>query len=188
MDEFDALEAIQVRLDQVYGGRDSFSWKTARSWAEGGDAPLDWVGVYEIDQPPHWHYVSYGMWPWGFEFSFRLARRSEAEPPKWPWTFLQRLGRYVFNTGEPFGHEHYVPWGEPITDTEPTDLVALVFSADPALGSVAVGEERLGFLSPIGITAAEYQVCVQDQPETVLANLLFGNPLGVINLRRGYLT
>jgi hypothetical protein len=185
MDELNALDAIQARLDQVYPGLQSQGWKTAHPWSLGGAAPLDWVSVYEIDQPPHWHYVSYGMSSWGFEFSFRLARGLEAEPPKWPWTFLQRLGRYVFDTGDPFGPEHYVPWGKPITDAEPTALVALVFSADPMLDSVAVGGERLVFLSPIGITAAEYQVCVQDRPEAVLTELLSGNPLGVVNLQRG---
>jgi hypothetical protein len=53
------------------------------------------------------------------------------------------------------------------------------------LGTVSVGGDPLTFLSPIGITQSEYEVCAQDRPEDVLADLLAGNPLGVIDLRRG---
>jgi hypothetical protein len=183
LDETDAIDAVNARLAVVYPGQQPRHFGTVRRFAEGGGAPLDGISVYAGD-PAHWHFVSYGMSPWRFEFSIRVTRRSETEPPWWPIPFLQQLGRYVYDTGEPFGPEHYVPWGGPITDAEATALVALVFAADPVLGVVEVGSERLSFLSPIGITAAEYEVCAQDRPEAVLAELLAASPLGVIDLRR----
>jgi suppressor of fused-like protein len=114
----------------------------------------------------------------------RVARGEEHEPPQWPFAFLQRLGRYVYNTGEPFGPEHHVAWGGSIADTEPTALVALVFAVDPVLGTLRIGDEVLEFLMPLGITGDEYALCAEDRPEAVLAQLLAADPLGVVDLRR----
>jgi suppressor of fused len=184
MDEADAIDAVNARLAEVYPDQQPSHFGTVRRFAEGGGAPLDGISVY-TGHPAHWHFVSYGMSPWGFEFSFRVARGSDAEPPQWALAFLQQLARYVYNTGEPFGPEHFVGWGGPITDAEPTALVALVFAADPVLGRVAVCGEMLTFLSPIGITDAEYEMCSQDLPGSVLTSLLAASPLGVTDLRRG---
>lgn len=184
MDAADAIDAVSARLATAYPGQQPRHFGTVRRFAEGGGAPLDGISVYSAE-PRHWHFVSYGMSPWGFEFSFRVVRGLEDEPPQWPIPLLQKLGRYVYNTGEPFGPEHYVLWGGPITDAEPTALVALVFTADPVLGRVPVGGEELAFLTPIGITAAEFEVCAQDRPEAVLAELRAVSPLGVVDLRRG---
>jgi suppressor of fused-like protein len=185
VDQADAIDVVTARLEAMYPGLEPLHWSTVYRWSEGSDAALDGISIYRLESPPHWHYVSYGMSTWGFEFSFRVARGAETEPPQWPGPLLQQLGRYVYNTGEPFGPEHYVPWGGPITNVEPTALVAMVFAVDPVLGTVSVGGDPLTFLSPIGITQSEYEVCAQDRPEDVLADLLAGNPLGVIDLRRG---
>jgi suppressor of fused-like protein len=184
MDEADALDAVNDRLAAAYPGQEPRHWGTVRRYAEGGPDPLDGVSAYAATDPPHWHYVSFGLAPWGFELSFRVARGWEAEPPFWPVSFLQQLARYVNNTGEPFGHGHYIRWGGPITNAEPTDHVALVFTADPALGSVPVGGERLELLCPLGITDAEYGACARDRPEDVLRMLLSASPLGMVDLRR----
>lgn len=183
MDAADAIDAVMERLAQVYPGQEPAHWGTVRRWAEGGPDPLDGISAYTVENPSHWHYVSFGMAPWGFEFSFRLRRGEESEPPFWPVIFLQQLGRYVNNTGCPFGHEHYITWGGPITDAEPTDLVALVFTQDPVLGQMDVGGEALVMLSAIGLTEAQYAVCAEDRPEEALAEMLTANPLGVVSLR-----
>jgi hypothetical protein len=184
LDEADAIDAVNALLAEVYPGHEPRHFGTVRRFAEGGSAPLDGISVY-AGEPAHWHFVSYGMSPWGFEFSFRIARGPEAEPPQWPLVFLQQLGRYVYNTGEPFGPGHFIAWDGPIAAAAPTALVALVFAADPVLGSVVVGGERLAFLAPVGIIAAEFAACAQNRPEAVLAELLAASPLGVVELGRG---
>ena len=40
---------------------------------------------------------------YGFELTFRLAKREdEEEPPAWALNLLQNMGRYVFNSGNVF--------------------------------------------------------------------------------------
>jgi suppressor of fused len=175
---------MTARLEAVYPGQQPRHWGTIRRFSEGGDAPLDGISVYSSESPPHWHYVSFGLAPWGFEFSFRLRRGAEAEPPAWPVSFLQQLARYVFNTGNPFGHGHFIRWDGPITDAAPTELVSLVFVADTVVGELPVGDERLVLLSPIGITTREYAVCEMAGPEDLLSQLRSDNPLGVVELGR----
>jgi suppressor of fused-like protein len=182
MDEAAAWDAISARLATVYPGQEPKHWGTVQRYAEGGPDPLDGVSAYWGSDPPFWHYISFGMTSWGFEFSFRLLRGWETEPPLWPVTFLQTLGSYVNNTGCPFAHEHYISWGGPITNVQPTDKVALVFATDPVFGSVAVGAEALAMLSPIAITEGQFAVCAQDRPEEVLKALHLTNPKGVVSL------
>jgi hypothetical protein len=184
MDEPDAWDAMTARLAAVYPGRRLRHWSTVRRYSEGGDAPLDGISAYSSGPPLHWHYVSFGLARWGFEFSFRLSRGAEAEPPTWPVAFLQQLARYVLNTGEPFGHGHFIRWGGPITDARPTELVGLIFVADRALGELPVGDERLVLLSPIGITEREYAACETTGPKGLLSHLLAQSPLGVVDLGR----
>jgi Suppressor of fused protein (SUFU) len=186
VNDADAIDAVNARLAEVYPAQPLHHFGTVRRFAEGG-APLDGFSVFRVESPPHWHFVSFGMSPWGFEFSLRVARGEESEPPQWPFAFLQRLGHYVYDTGEPFGPEHYVAWGGPITDAEPTALVALVFAADPVLGILKIDDEELVFLTPVGVTADEFALCATDRPEAVLAELLAADPLGVVDLRRGFM-
>jgi suppressor of fused len=184
MDESDAWDAMTARLEEVYLGQQPRHLGTIRRYSEGGGAPLDGISIYSSEPPPHWHYVSFGLAPWGFEFSFRLRRGAEAEPPEWPVPFLQQLARYVFNTGNPFGHGHFIRWGGPITSACTTQLVGLVFVADTILGELPVGDERLALLSPVGITAEEYAMCEMAGPEDLLSQLRSDNPLGVVELGR----
>lgn len=192
-------DALDIKLKTVYGDQEPKRWGTLRSYAEGGPDPLDGVSAYLATAPPHWHYVTYGFSElyekesdnqqvsgWGFELSFRLQRSpSDAAPPEWPVLFLQTLARYVFNTGEPFDHGHYIRWGGPICKETPTKLEALVFSADPALGQLNTPNGTLKFLTAIGITADEHKFAEEKDPEELLRRLLEKNPLGVVDLQRG---
>lgn len=86
-------------------------------------------GNLELNIPPHWHYVTFGLSDlhgdgrvhvsenienpeqrsgMGFELTFRLIKRSSVNgenkqqddlPPIWPANLLQQLARYVFQTG-----------------------------------------------------------------------------------------
>jgi len=167
-------------------------------YAEGGPDPLDGISAYVGDRPPHWHYVTFGFSEldekqtenpevsgWGFELSFRLRKTGgEHEPPLWPVMFLQKLARYVFNTGQPFDHAHYIQWGGPICKESPTALEALVFSDDKVLGQVSTPNGIVKFLSVIGITAGEHTFAQNNDSEELLRRLLEGNLLGVVDLER----
>lgn len=97
----------------------------------GGQDPLDYISMYkndgdvELNVPPHWHYVTFGLSDlhgdgrvhvtenienpeqrsgMGFELTFRLLQQPSADsnddlPPIWPASLLQQLARYVFQSG-----------------------------------------------------------------------------------------
>src|SRR5215470_8540320 len=119
------LQAIEAKLGSIYGEQQPKHWGTVMRYSEGGPDPLDGISAYRAEDPPHWHYVTFGFSElyekisqdqqvsgWGFELSFRLKRLLRDEsPPEWPLPLLQKLARYVFNTKTPFDHEHYIRWG-----------------------------------------------------------------------------
>jgi suppressor of fused len=192
-------EAIQAKLATAYGPQEPKHWGTIMRYTEGGPDPLDGISAYRGENPPHWHYVTFGFSEldekrskdkevsgWGFELSFRLKRRrGEKSPPEWPLPVLQKLARYVFNTKTPFDHEHYIRWGGPITKLEQTRLEALVFAVDPLLGEISTPNGRVRFLDAIAITADEHDFAAEQGPEKLLARLLPQNPLGIIDIERG---
>lgn len=199
MYESPGIEAISAKLATIYGSQEPQHWGTIMRYSEGGPDPLDGISAYSGENPRHWHYVTFGFSElgekrsadpevsgWGFELSFRLKPRpGEKVAPEWPVFTLQKLARYVFNTKNPFEHEHYIQWGGPITKEEETALQALVFSTDPILGEINTPNGRVQFLEVIGITADEHEFAAQQGPENLLARLLPNNPLGVIDLDRG---
>jgi hypothetical protein len=194
----EAWEAIQAKLSAVYGGQEPKHWGTIMRYSEGGPDPLDGISAYKADDPPHWHYVSFGFSEvgqktsenknvsgWGFELSFRLKRGETAkQPPEWPIVLLQKLARYVFNNRQPFDHEHYIRWGGPITKEECTNLEAILFATDPQLGEVHTPNGKVNFLCAIAITSDEHQFAEENGPEKLLARLRKGNPLGIVDLKR----
>jgi suppressor of fused-like protein len=199
MSTMQGWEAIQAKLTTVYGAQQPKHWGTIMRYSEGGPDPLDGISAYKAEDPPHWHYVTFGFSElydktsrdrevsgWGFELSFRLKRhQGEKSPPEWPLPFLQKLARYVFNTRTPFDHEHYILWGGPITKEEETKLEALVFATDPLLGEISTPNGRVKFLAAIAITPDEHAFAEAQGPEAFLARLLPGNRLGVVDLKRG---
>jgi hypothetical protein len=198
MSETQGWAAIQAALARLYGGQEPFHYGTLKRYAEGGPDPLDGISVYRADAPDHWHFISFGFSElydkvsrdpavsgWGFELSFRLSRPAgETSPPQWALVFLQNLARYVFNTGCPFDHEHYIRWGGPITSAVPTSLEALVFFTDPVLPTLRTTNGSVRFFVPIGITADEHQFAAEKGPEALLPLLLSDNLWGVVHLER----
>jgi hypothetical protein len=193
-----AIDAIAEKLAVVYGPQEPKHWGTVMRYSEGGPDPLDGISAYSAENPPHWHFVTFGFSElyekkskdkevsgWGFELSFRVKRHREKAPPEWPLPLLQNLARYVFNNKTPFDHEHYIRWGGPITRLERTKLEALIFANDPLLREIDTPNGRLKFLSAIAITADEHDFAASQGPEKLLPRLLAQNPLGVIDMRRG---
>jgi hypothetical protein len=191
-------DSIAAHLESVYPGQEPKHWGTVMRYSEGGPDPLDGISAYKLADPAHWHWVSFGMSElgakqskdkavsgWGFEFSFRLTRPvRQAKPPEWPTVFLQKLARYVYNTGNPFGDEHYIPMGGPIYPGDDTELTALIFMTDPILKRIKTPNGQVEFLTAIGITAAEHDYAASKGPKKLLRMLLANNPLGVTDLRR----
>jgi suppressor of fused-like protein len=196
----DALgwQAIVAKLGSIYGEQEPKHWGTVMRYSEGGPDPLDGISAYRAEEPPHWHYVTFGFSElyeknsknknesgWGFELSLRLQRgKGQKSPPEWPVVFLQKLARYVFNTSNAFEDEHYIAWGGPITKEEQTTLEAVAFSTDPLLGQITTPNGNLKFLRAIGITADEHKFAEEEGSEELLPRLLKENRLGVVDLKR----
>jgi hypothetical protein len=199
MSETPGWNAIEAHLKSVYPGQEPKHWGTVMRYAEGGPDPLDGISAYRVADPPHWHWIGFGMSElgkkqsknkavsgWGFEFSLRLQRPArQATPPEWPIVFLQKLARYVYNTSNPFEHEHYIAMGGPIAPGEDTELTALLFATDLVLKRIDTPNGRVEFLTAIGITDADREYAASEGPEKLLRLLLAANPLGVTDLRRG---
>jgi hypothetical protein len=162
-------DAIDAALRRIYPGVEPLHYGTVVKWMLGGPDPLDGISFYA--RPDHWHIVSYGMSElygkesddpdesgWGFEFTFRVARRpDETEPPVWAANFLQNLARYVFTSGNTFGPGHHMDLNGPISLAEPgTAIRAITFADDPELGVIDTPHGRLRFLQVVGLTLDEY--------------------------------
>ena len=194
-------DSIKAKLDSIYANQVPKHWGTVMKFSEGGPDPLDGVSAYRAENPPCWHYITFGFSElyekkstnadesgWGFELSFRLKRESaETEPPLWPVMMLQNLARHVFRSKSPFDAEHYIFWGRPITSHVPTKLEATLFLADPVLGQIDTPNGKLKFLSAIGITKDEHDLVAQNGAAGLLPLLLQGNPLGVTDANRSSL-
>ena len=128
-------DAIDNALRPIYGDTEPLHWGTIVSWEMGGPDPIRGISAYRRYEPePHLHYVTFGFSElyekesdnpavsgWGFELTFRLAQDPQTDPPNWVLSFLQNLGRYVFETGRVFGDGHHMTLNGPIalgSDTE----------------------------------------------------------------------
>jgi hypothetical protein len=190
-------EAIDAALHELYPDVEPRHYGTVIPWHLGGPDPLDGISVYP--RPDHWHFVTYGLSDlyvkespdssvsgWGFELTFRLARTGDdAEPPKWPWNFLQNLARYVFQSGNTFEPGHRVDLDGPISLAAPdTAIRAVTFVVDPELGEIDTPHGRLRVLQVVGLTLAEYAAAEQWDADQVLAIIGRSIPLFVTDLAR----
>jgi hypothetical protein len=163
-------DAIDAALRPIYGEREPYHVGTVIPYALGGPDPIHGISAYKNAEPaPHWHFVTYGfseLWAkessdpdvsgFGFELTFRpTCKAKEKKPPIWALNFLQNLGRYVFETGNPFGLGHTLPLNGPIEQGSPTLIHAASFAADPQLPPVATPNGRVEFLQIVGLTMDE---------------------------------
>jgi suppressor of fused-like protein len=189
--------AIDAALEPLYGAQEPLHWGAAPHWAVGGNNPLDGISVYQAPDPHHWHFVSYGMSDlyakesenpelsgWGFEFTLRLKRYAEAEPPAWALSFLNNLARYVFQTGNVFGIGHHMDLNGPIALGLETAIRAIMFAEDVQLGSIATPHGRVTFLQVLGLTLEEYDAVQAWDAEKFLHLLSARDPLLVTDLYR----
>jgi hypothetical protein len=163
-------DAIDAALQPIYGDREPLHMGTVIPYALGGPDPIHGISAYKNVEPvPHWHFVTYGfseLWAkessdpevsgFGFELTFRLScKRRDKQPPNWAFGFLQNLGQYVFQTGNPFGVGHTLPLNGPIEQGSSTLIHAVSFAHDPQLPPMATPNGRVEFLQIVGLTMDE---------------------------------
>ena len=193
------FDAISEKMKQLYPGQDGTYYGTIIPYSLGGGDPLDGVEVWESERGvPHWHYITYGFSElyekendtsdvsgYGFELTFRLKRSGEEQPPSWPVSLLQNLGRYIFSSGNVFSSGHYIDCNGPIALETDTLLTALAFRVDPELGEMDTPNGRMAFLQAIGITGNEMEAMMCWNGEKFLAALEEQIPLCITDLARG---
>lgn len=203
MSEAPGWDAIDAALRSLYGETAPVHWATEQPFALGGPDPLDGISAYPRTDPvPHWHYLSYGMtelyekeWDnpaesgWGFEFTFRLARRpEETEAPKWAAGFLQTLARYVLHSGESFAPGHTIKANGALDPQRPDSAVqAFTFVVDPELGTMVTPHGNVRFLQVVGLTMPEYRAALGGKASGLLAQLAPRLPLYLTDLDRSTL-
>lgn len=195
-------DAIDARLDEFYPDTEPQHFGTLHKFALGGPDPLDGISFYPRDEPrPHWHIVGYGMSElygkesdnpdesgWGFEFTFRVARRDGEEAPIWAANLLQNLARYVFSSGNWFEPGHHMNANGPIHLDYETELTALAFAEDPELGTIATPYGKVQFLQVVGLTGGEYAAARAWDTSGVLGLIEKHAPLLITDLDRPSIT
>src|SRR5262245_255913 len=54
-------DAIDKHLQKIYPGPEPKHWGTIMRYSDGGPDPLDGISAYRVDDPPHWHWVGFGL-------------------------------------------------------------------------------------------------------------------------------
>jgi hypothetical protein len=171
-DDAPGWDAIDAALRPIYGDRKPYHVGTVISYFMGGPDPIHGISAYKNLEPrPHWHFVTYGfseLWAkessdpdvsgFGFELTFRpTCLATEEKAPNWALNFLENLGRYVFETGNPFGAGHTLPLNGPIELGSSTLIHAVSFAFDPRLPPLATPNGRVEFLQIVGLTMDELE-------------------------------
>lgn len=178
----------------------------------GGQDPLDYISMYsnpgnpELNIPPHWHYVSFGLSDlhgdgrvhtpevtglaelrsgMGFELTFRLLKKEPEgavalpdRPPTWPANLLQALARYVFQTGNPLCVGDNVPWRKAL-DNSQSKIQNLLIGEDPQLPRIETPFGWVDFCQIVGVTSEELEQASRWNGKGIL-NILKNDPAYVI--------
>jgi hypothetical protein len=202
-------QAIDAALERLYGDQEPLHMGTLVRWSSGGPDPLDGMSAY-LHPDGHWHYVGFGLTElyekvsdqpdisgWGFELTLRLEHTGseppqrwcftspppeEAQPPRWPFLFLQRLARYVFEQSAIVEVDDYLT-GAP---RDAIGLAGFLSVEDPELGSIETPHGAVRFLQLVGVDAAQLERAraSADATREVLAELRAASPLLVTRARR----
>lgn len=207
-DEDDAVGWLEIdkKIREVYGEYNPRHYAPPLHFTLGGEDPIDGTSIYDSqEQEFHRHFVSYGMSElyynpeaaggdfskWGFEFTFRLKPFDEdEEDPLWVIQVFNNLARYVFESGNWFEENHFVPANGPIrTETKkPIDIIGVVFTLDPELGKIKTPHGEVSFLQMVGITSKELARLKNNPTTTEVKKLIEemrkDNPLLITDLLR----
>lgn len=197
-------QAIDKKMGEVYT-TESRHYAPPLHYMLGGKDPIDGTSIYDSKKSrPHFHLVSHGMSElyyneeavggefskWGFEFTFRLSPcvEDEGKDPIWAVNLMNNLARYVFESGNWFEENQFIPAKGPIRLDTDTDIVGLIFTVDPELGKIDTPHGEVTFLQMVGITSCELDRLQanpkRDEVAQLIGELKVGNPLLVTDLRR----
>lgn len=201
-DDAPGWAAIDACLASLYGDQEPQHMGTLIGYRLGGPDPLDGISAYYRTHPiPHWHYVTYGFSElydkeeddeevsgYGFELTFRLrAVEGATEAPKWVFSFLQNLARYVFNTGNVFRPGEWMTANGPIALDTDTRICSMAMTSDPELPALQTPNGRLEFIQVVGLTVEEEATAKQWSTQRLLDSFLPHMPLWITDLSRGSL-
>jgi hypothetical protein len=183
-------DAIEAAVAAYVPAQEPLHWGTGALPGRG----VYGISAYRVDG--HWLLVTFGLTElfakesddpgtsgFGFELTLRVPATGE-QPAPWTLTLLDRLGRYVFSTGQVFAAGHRLSPGGPITGSADTRLTAVAFADDPALGPIGTPHGAVRFLTVFGITEDELRTAKETSTADVLARLRAGNPLLVTDPAR----
>ena len=196
-------DVIDVTLNAVYNGLEPMHWGTITKFMEGGPDPLDGVSAYPSSAGgvDHLHFCSYGFTAlyydeealgeehsgFGFELTFRLkSMLSPEKEPVWVVDLMQNIARYIFESGKWFEPYHCLPTNGPIYVDTDTDIVGVIFIADPELPAQSSPHGQVEFLQMFGVTESELETVMSGakSAEEFIAEHKKTNPLLVTDLER----
>lgn len=198
--------AIDDALDRIYHHLEPrhYGPLCGLHFVAGGTDPIDGTSIYDSNNGGfHRHLISYGMSDlyydpekagaefskWGFEFTMRIKPfEADETDPLWAVHVMNNLARYVYDSGNWFEQNHFIPANGPIRlDTE-TDITGIVFALDPELGKIQTPHGEVSFLQLVGITENEVQRLkanpTQDEVARLIEELRQDNPLLITDLSR----
>jgi hypothetical protein len=195
---------IDLKLNEVYKNIAPRHYAASLHYIAGGNDPLDGVSIYDNKkQLFHHHLVSYGFSElyynehsagaefskFGFELTFRLKPFVEDNgDPFWAIQVMNNLARYVFETGNWFEENQYLPAKGPIRLETNTKIIGFVFTIDPELGKIQTPNGELNFIQMVGITEKELLLLKTNSTMGEVEKLIFelkkDNPLLITDLER----
>lgn len=180
-------DAIASTLEKIYGEQQAEHYGTAIPYVLGGEDPLDGISIYlSHEQEDHYHFVTYGFSElyfneeaagkefskFGMELTFRLKKVDADDNKTWGCSLMQNLARYVFDSGNWFDANHFIPTNSPIRLDSNTDLCGLAFTVDPQLGKIHTAHGEVQFLQMIGITSKEVEYLKQTNNQNEVLQLI----------------
>jgi hypothetical protein len=150
----------------------------------------DGYSIY--DAGDFWHYVSYGLSDlytksnnseqsgFGFEFTMRIGKHSESEPPRWPVSVIESIAKAQWQ-GEDFSPGHTISTG-PIDGNPENTLTALFVVHDPDLPLRETPHGTLAFYLLHGITENIRSEAKELGNDIILKRLQNENPAFITNV------
>jgi suppressor of fused-like protein len=176
-------DAITDALAALYPGVDPVHVTPGPGPAFGGGVQ----GISAYPSGDHWLLVTYGLTElytkesenpeysgWGYELTIRATSRTDA-PPEWAFALLEAVARITQNSGTVFASTHRLDVRSPI-DGGRSQLTAVAFVLDEALGTIDTAHGRVEFLQLVGVTDRELMEMKATSTDDVLARLAATNP------------
>lgn len=162
----------------------------ARIWGDQGQ-PLTTLGGVTIASAfltrsrPHWHLLTFGLAPEGYELSLRVLRQKEdLAAPSWAVTLLSGLvTRAQQKTFTPDVNQALLLADGVAPGTE-SELSGLLFTVDPEAGSIVTPTESVPVLLAVPVAPDEARVVREWSPSGMVDVLSKVDPLLLTDLER----